>query len=92
MPPETRSSRAARSSQRASSQMFERYTVAARALAARQGTTTVLVSHRFSTVRIADLIVVVDAGTVREVGTHDDLMRRAGLYAELYLMQADQYR
>ena len=51
-----------------------------------------LVSHRFSTVRMADLIVVVDAGGVREVGSHDELMAAAGLYAELYELQARSYR
>jgi ATP-binding cassette subfamily B protein len=73
-------------------EMFERYAASAKALAERQGTITVLVSHRFSTVRIADLIVVVDGGTVREVGRHDELVRRGGLYAELYALQAAQYR
>ena len=53
---------------------------------------TVLISHRFSTVRMADLIIVLDAGHVVEHGTHDDLMASGGLYAELYELQAQAYR
>jgi ATP-binding cassette subfamily B protein len=70
--------------------LFERYTRAARAGGAR-GAVTVLVSHRFSTVRSADLILVIDGGGVAELGAHDDLLRRDGLYAELYLLQARSY-
>jgi ATP-binding cassette subfamily B protein len=53
---------------------------------------TVLVSHRFSTVRMADLIVVLDGARVAEVGTHDELMARGGPYSELYGIQAAAYR
>lgn len=49
---------------------------------------TVLVSHRFATVRMADLIVVVDGGHIREAGPHAELVRRGGLYAEPYERQA----
>ena len=56
------------------------------------GRITILVSHRFSTVRMADLIVVLDGGRVAEVGTHEELMARAGAYAELYNIQAKAYR
>jgi ATP-binding cassette subfamily B protein len=73
-------------------EMFERYNASAQALAARQGTVTVLVSHRFSTVRIADVIVVIDDGAVREIGNHEELIELDGLYAELYALQAEQYR
>ena len=63
-------------------QLFERY--AGRARQARtNGSITVLVSHRFSTVRMADLIVVLDGARVAEVGSHDELMARGGRYAEL---------
>jgi ATP-binding cassette subfamily B protein len=46
----------------------------------------------FSTVRMADLVVVLDKGRVAEVGTHDDLIGRGGLYAEMYRLQASSYR
>jgi ATP-binding cassette subfamily B protein len=72
--------------------LFERYAGAARAVAAESGGITVLVSHRFSTVRMADMIVVVGGGTVTEVGTHAELMAAAGVYAELYELQARAYR
>jgi ATP-binding cassette, subfamily B, bacterial len=72
--------------------LFERYADAARSVAAETGTITVLVSHRFSTVRMAGLIVVLDGGRVVEVGSHEELMDRRGLYAELFAMQAAAYR
>ena len=71
--------------------LFERYAAAARS-AARRGQITILVSHRFSTVRMADLIVVLDGAGVAEVGTHDELLARGGQYAELYGIQAAAYR
>ena len=51
-----------------------------------------LVSHRFSTVRMADLILVVADGRVVERGSHEELVAAAGLYAELYELQAAAYR
>ncbi len=72
--------------------LFERYAGAARAVAGDTGGITVLVSHRFSTVRMADLIVVVDAGGIAEIGSHDELMAVGGAYAELYELQARAYR
>jgi ATP-binding cassette subfamily B protein len=51
-----------------------------------------LVSHRFSTVRMADLIVVLNGSRVVEVGTHEALIARRGQYAELYAIQATAYR
>jgi ATP-binding cassette subfamily B protein len=56
------------------------------------GTVTILVSHRFSTVRMADLIVVLDGGRIVEQGDHDALMRQGGLYAELFELQSRAYR
>jgi ATP-binding cassette, subfamily B, bacterial len=56
------------------------------------GRITILVSHRFSTVRMADLIVVLDGARVAEVGTHDQLMANGGTYSELYSIQAAAYR
>jgi ATP-binding cassette subfamily B protein len=69
--------------------LFERY-----AAAARDGDSriTILVSHRFSTVRMADLIVVLDGARVVEFGAHDELMAKHGQYAELYGIQAAGYR
>jgi ATP-binding cassette subfamily B protein len=72
-------------------QLFERY--ASRARHSRDnGSMTVLVSHRFSTVRMADLIVVLDGARVAEVGSHDELMAHGGRYAELYRIQAKAYQ
>jgi ATP-binding cassette, subfamily B, bacterial len=70
--------------------LFERYAAGARRDAA-DGRLTILVSHRFSTVRMADLIVVLDGARVAEVGTHDELMARGGPYADLYGIQAAAY-
>jgi ATP-binding cassette subfamily B protein len=56
------------------------------------GRITILVSHRFTTVRMADLIVVLDGARVAEVGSHEELMARGGQYAELYGIQAAAYR
>jgi ATP-binding cassette subfamily B protein len=71
--------------------LFERYANAAQT-GAQSGRITLLVSHRFSTVRMADLIVVLDGARVVEVGSHEELMARAGQYAELYGIQAAAYR
>jgi ATP-binding cassette subfamily B protein len=56
------------------------------------GRMALLISHRFSTVRMADRIVVLRLGTVEEEGTHAELVARGGLYAELFEMQAEGYR
>jgi ATP-binding cassette subfamily B protein len=83
--------------------LFERYAAAANgsrkagtaadgAAPNEDGRITILVSHRFSTVRMADLIVVLDGARVAEVGGHDELMARGGTYAELYSIQAAAYR
>ena len=71
--------------------LFEKYASAAR-VDDGSGRITVLVSHRFSTVRMADLIVVLDGARVVEVGSHEELMARNGQYAELYGFQARAYR
>lgn len=72
--------------------LFERYASASRRLADITGTITLLVSHRFSTVRMADLIIVLKEGEIKEVGSHAELMRRGGLYQELFALQAEAYR
>ena len=72
--------------------LFERYAAAARNGRSSNGRVTLLVSHRFSTVRMADLIVVLDGARVVEVGTHEALMAHRGPYAELYSIQAAAYR
>jgi ATP-binding cassette, subfamily B, bacterial len=71
--------------------LFERY-LTARKLASRSGAITLLVSHRFSTVRMADLIVVLDHGRIAASGDHASLIRAGGVYAELYELQARAYR
>ena len=79
--------------------LFERYAAAARSERSdggsgngRKGQITILISHRFSTVRMADQIVVLDGARVAEVGTHEALMAKGGQYAELYGIQAAAYR
>jgi ABC-type multidrug transport system fused ATPase/permease subunit len=72
-------------------EIFERYMRRARTVAARSGAITLIVSHRFSTVAGADLIVVLSGGRVAEVGTHDDLLALGGRYADLYGIQATAY-
>jgi ATP-binding cassette subfamily B protein len=78
--------------------LFERYAAAARGGSAAGasegggGAITLLVSHRFSTVRMADRIVVLDGARVAESGTHDELVAKGGPYAELYRIQAAAYR
>jgi ABC-type multidrug transport system fused ATPase/permease subunit len=62
-----------------------------RMLAATSHTTTILVSHRFSTVRQADRICVIDHGRVVELGTHDDLMAQRGRYQTMFDLQAQRF-
>ena len=56
------------------------------------GKMAILISHRFSTVRMADRIVVIEKGRVAENGSHEELLRREGIYARLFSMQAEGYR
>lgn len=62
-----------------------------RVLAETRGCTTVLISHRFSTVRMADLICVVEDGAVVEAGSHDELMRANGRYRTMFDLQAQRF-
>ena len=71
--------------------LFERYAAVVREDEG-AGRITILVSHRFSTVRMADFIVVLDGARVAETGTHEALMARGGQYAQLYTIQAKAYR
>jgi ATP-binding cassette subfamily B protein len=71
--------------------LFERYAVTAHEAAA-GGAITVLVSHRFSTVQMADLIVFLERGQAVEAGSHEALLAAGGRYAELFHLQADGYR
>jgi ATP-binding cassette subfamily B protein len=72
--------------------LFERYAAAAHGEKSASGRITILVSHRFSTVRMADFIVVLDGARLVEAGTHDELMEKGGQYSELYSIQAAAYR
>jgi ABC-type multidrug transport system fused ATPase/permease subunit len=62
-----------------------------RVLAASRRCTTILISHRFSTVRHADRICVLEHGKVAELGTHDELMARAGRYRTMFDLQAQRF-
>ena len=72
--------------------LFERYMQASMDSGRETGAITLLVSHRFSTVRMADLIVVLEAGKIVETGSHKRLIELGGLYAELFELQARSYR
>jgi ABC-type multidrug transport system fused ATPase/permease subunit len=71
--------------------LFARFAAEARSGDA-AGRVTLLVSHRFSTVRMADAIAVLDKGALKEFGSHKSLMTKGGLYAELFELQARAYR
>ena len=71
---------------RAEYQVFERFTELTR------GKMAVLISHRFSTVRMADRIVVLDQGEIAEIGSHEELLAKGGRYAELFQLQAMGYQ
>jgi len=71
---------------KAEAELFERFHELA------HGRTAILISHRLSTVKMADRIFVVDQGQIVEQGTHDELMAQQGLYTNLFLTQAQHYQ
>lgn len=71
--------------------IFQRYMARSRALGAAVGAVTLVVSHRFSTVADADLVLVMERGRLIESGTHADLLALGGVYAEFYGIQASAY-
>jgi ATP-binding cassette, subfamily B, bacterial len=71
--------------------LFERYASSAGQAGREHGGITVLISHRFSTVGMANLIAVLNGGRLTECGTHRQLMASGGLYAELFTLQARAY-
>jgi ATP-binding cassette subfamily B protein len=71
---------------RAETETFQRF------IQLTKGKTAVIISHRFSTVRIADRILVLKNGAVLELGTHAELMKNKKLYAELFNLQAEGYK
>ena len=71
---------------KAESDVFERF------IGLTKGKTSIIISHRFSTVRQADRILVLEEGKVLEIGTHEELMANHSLYAELFKLQAEGYR
>ena len=66
--------------------IFERFRTLTR------GRTAILISHRFPTVRMADRILVIDGGMIREQGSHEELLVKGGIYARLFSLQAEGYR
>ncbi|GGW57993.1 ATP-binding cassette subfamily B protein [Winogradskyella epiphytica] len=71
---------------RAESEVFERF------IGLTEGKTSIIISHRFSTVRQADRILVLEHGKITEIGTHEELMENQSLYAELFTLQAEGYQ
>jgi ATP-binding cassette subfamily B protein len=72
--------------------IFERYRRAARLGGGASGAITVLISHRFSTVRMADTVVVLEGGRIAQRGSHDELSEEPGAYRELYRLHSLGYR
>ncbi|EPR72476.1 Lipid A export ATP-binding/permease protein MsbA [Winogradskyella psychrotolerans RS-3] len=71
---------------RAESEVFERF------IGLTEGKTSIIISHRFSTVRQADRILVLEHGKALEIGTHEELIKNQALYAELFTLQAEGYQ
>lgn len=75
----------------AEDKLYQRYAGQARRTA-RNGGITIIISHRFSSVRLADLIIVMDSGNVAESGSHEVLMAHGGHYATMFTRQAAAYK
>ncbi len=71
---------------RAEYEVFQRFAELTR------GKSAILISHRFSTVRMADRIIVLEKGQLLEIGSHEELLQKDGKYAELFHLQAMGYR
>jgi ATP-binding cassette subfamily B protein len=71
---------------RAEAEVFERF------MGLTRGKTSIIISHRFSTVRMANRILVLEDGRILESGTHEELMQHGKLYAELFELQAAGYK
>ncbi|EMY81478.1 ABC transporter ATP-binding protein [Psychroflexus gondwanensis] len=71
---------------RAESEVFQRF------IGLTKDRTSIIISHRFSTVRMADRILVLQNGSILELGTHEELLAKPKLYAELFELQAEGYR
>ena len=71
---------------RAESEVFGRF------IGLTEGKTSIIISHRFSTVRQANRILVLEHGKVKEIGTHEELMKNKDLYSELFTLQAEGYQ
>jgi len=56
-----------------------------------KGRTSILISHRFTNVSLADRIIVLDKGVICETGTHDELMKKEGIYYSMYLKQSRRF-
>ena len=72
--------------------LFERYAGASGRAGREIGGITILISHRFSTVRMADMVVVLEEGRIVQTGTHEELTKSEGSYRELYDLQSRAYR
>jgi ATP-binding cassette subfamily B protein len=72
--------------------LFERYAGASERAGREIGAITILISHRFSTVRMADMVVVLEDGCIVQTGTHEELSQSEGSYRELYELQSRAYR
>ena len=69
----------------AESEIYEKYNECC------QNKTAIFISHRLASTRFSDRIILIDQGKIIEIGTHDELVRLNGAYAEMYLVQSQYY-